>query len=372
MAPISQRAWVIQERFLSPRVLHFTSDQMFWECSNKYACETFPKGMPEIYGHAFQPYMLLEEKQRIENLSILDNRRVWGRICEDYSTGRLTFTSDKLIAFSGMAKDFHSRRSSDTYLAGIWKSDFVQSLLWSVQALDGRPIQPNGSREKFPDPCITASLPSSYRAPSWSWLSKDCSIRCPKLRNKSSAIIEILDAHVDLMDEKDPTGDMRGGFFTARGYLREASWIRQGKFDMIVFDGKYGDYLHDMPPNFPSAPTSSFLMQRDVGDEFPTKTIFCLPIRHGYYVRTALKDVEVIDGLILEKIDKDNQYKRIGYFEMAGTSFRRAMTWRLLPPAQDLEYPWHGLHVDDGVPADMRPEREGFYEEIQISKFKVV
>jgi hypothetical protein len=113
-------------------------------------------------------------------------------------------------------------------------------------------------------------------------------------------------------------------------------------------------------------------MQRDVGDEFPTKTIFCLPIRHGYYVRAALRNIEVVDGLILEKIGEDNQYKRIGYFEMGGTSFRRAMTWQLLPPAQELEFPWNGLDVDEGVPADMRPERKGFYEEIQISEFTVI
>ncbi|KAH7066876.1 hypothetical protein BKA63DRAFT_425637 [Paraphoma chrysanthemicola] len=371
-APISQRAWVIQERFLSPRVLHFTSDQMFWECSDKYACETFPKGMPQVYGFAFQPYRLLEEKQRAEYPSMLDNRRVWGRMCEDYSAARLTFTSDKLIAFSGMAKDFHSRQPSDTYLAGMWKSDFVHSLVWSVRALDGRPFQPNGSREEYADPYITASSPLSYRAPSWSWISKDCSIFWSKIRNNSRALIEILNAHADLVNDDDPTGDIQGGFFTARGFLRRASWIRQGNVDTIVFDGKSGKYLHDMPPNSPSAPASSFLMQRDVGDEFPTKTIFCLPVRHSYYVRTALKDVEVIDGLMLEKIAGENQYTRIGCFEMAGTSFRRAMTWQLLPPAQELEYPWHGLDVEEGVPADMRPEREGFYEEIQISEFTVV
>ncbi len=31
-APLLQRAWVVQERTLSPRVIHFGKDQLFWEC----------------------------------------------------------------------------------------------------------------------------------------------------------------------------------------------------------------------------------------------------------------------------------------------------------------------------------------------------
>ena len=41
-----QRAWVTQEIVLSPRVLHFSEHQMFWECLELRACETFPLGIP--------------------------------------------------------------------------------------------------------------------------------------------------------------------------------------------------------------------------------------------------------------------------------------------------------------------------------------
>jgi hypothetical protein len=39
-----QRGWVVQERILASRMLHFTSIQFFWECFEKVACEVFPKG----------------------------------------------------------------------------------------------------------------------------------------------------------------------------------------------------------------------------------------------------------------------------------------------------------------------------------------
>ncbi len=45
-SPLLKRAWVCQERLLSPRVLHFGRSQMFWECQDLDACETFPENLP--------------------------------------------------------------------------------------------------------------------------------------------------------------------------------------------------------------------------------------------------------------------------------------------------------------------------------------
>ena len=40
-SPLSKRGWVTQERLLSPRIIHFGERQMFWECQERQACETF-------------------------------------------------------------------------------------------------------------------------------------------------------------------------------------------------------------------------------------------------------------------------------------------------------------------------------------------
>jgi hypothetical protein len=37
-APLNQRAWVIQERILAPRVIHFGKNQLLWECSELVRC----------------------------------------------------------------------------------------------------------------------------------------------------------------------------------------------------------------------------------------------------------------------------------------------------------------------------------------------
>lgn len=47
-SPLNQRAWVLQERYLSPRIIHFGESQILWECRSLDCCETFPHGIPEV------------------------------------------------------------------------------------------------------------------------------------------------------------------------------------------------------------------------------------------------------------------------------------------------------------------------------------
>ncbi|CAF9931227.1 MAG: hypothetical protein ALECFALPRED_004959 [Alectoria fallacina] len=47
-SPLNRRAWVLQERYLSPRIIHFGKTQILWECKSRDCCETFPDGIPEV------------------------------------------------------------------------------------------------------------------------------------------------------------------------------------------------------------------------------------------------------------------------------------------------------------------------------------
>ena len=47
-SPLNRRAWVLQERYLSPRIIHFGETQVLWECKSRDCCETFPGGIPEV------------------------------------------------------------------------------------------------------------------------------------------------------------------------------------------------------------------------------------------------------------------------------------------------------------------------------------
>lgn len=40
-SPLNQRAWVLQERVLSRRLIHFTEDSTYWECGERVRCDDF-------------------------------------------------------------------------------------------------------------------------------------------------------------------------------------------------------------------------------------------------------------------------------------------------------------------------------------------
>jgi hypothetical protein len=342
-SPIATRAWVTQERFLSPRVLHFTSDQLFWESEELYACETFVKGLPDVYDNSTGwPYRIRLGPGQTQQEGKPGNYEIWGRVCQDYSQCKLSFTSDKLIAFAGIVQEFHSRLPQDTYLAGLWKGDLINGLLWKAAAFNGRPVTPNGSSVPFADPYVTATIPAQYRAPTWSWLAKDCGIMWQtKQRYSAQCMVDIIDTHVEFVKEDDSAGDMRSGYLKLRGHTRAAQWTKKDHIDSIVIDGKSGEQLL-VSPEDPSAPPvlDSFRIQRDTGLEFPLKDITCLPLR-----LSVLKTTPIIEGLILGLTTQVDTYERLGHFEAKGEGYCQALLYELRDPTQDRIRPWDTLQL---------------------------
>ncbi|KAL9051123.1 MAG: hypothetical protein Q9206_004814 [Seirophora lacunosa] len=152
--PLSQRAWVFQERHLARRILHFTDKEIVWECCAKspyFASETFPNGAPLTN--------VFDNKPKIQSGSLLSGPlestdelyNLWENLCHMYSEKQLTKVSDKLVALAGLANEFHERIPDDSYVAGMWRSTMPRSLLW--EAWRG----PVGRKLEV--------------APSWSWAS---------------------------------------------------------------------------------------------------------------------------------------------------------------------------------------------------------
>ena len=165
--PLMKRAWVLQELLLAPSVLHLGGTQLFWECSELKACETYPAGLPpnmrpgrisrEIVGGLFNNAGY--RAGGIESGSETNRKdlwRLWEGIVELYSDLRLTYTSDKLVALSGIAK-LMEQTLNDQYCAGLWRERLVTQLFWICDC-DEQRLRPR---------------PTPYRAPSWSWASLD-------------------------------------------------------------------------------------------------------------------------------------------------------------------------------------------------------
>ncbi|KAH9213253.1 heterokaryon incompatibility protein-domain-containing protein, partial [Leptodontidium sp. 2 PMI_412] len=153
--PLGNRAWVVQERVLAPRILHFSSNQLFWECCRERAAELLP---PDSVGEDGElkkvaPYPGTSETQDPERTWIHTN---WASLVEKYSSCSLTVQSDKLVAISGLARRVCGQLglNPQDYVAGLWKSNLLYGLLYRVEQESALPPK------RFPG-----------RAPSWSWAS---------------------------------------------------------------------------------------------------------------------------------------------------------------------------------------------------------
>jgi hypothetical protein len=154
--PLNKRAWVLQERILSSRILHFDSDQLFWECQELQACEWFPFGLPaEIKSRELKGYRAIMTLDQPDSAI----REVWRLIVERYSRLALTFRSDKLVAIRGISQRFETLLE-DVCIAGLWQKTLVTDLLWW----------------RAGDVWTDNQRPQDSVAPSWSWACLDAPV----------------------------------------------------------------------------------------------------------------------------------------------------------------------------------------------------
>ena len=208
--PLSQRGWVYQERMLARRVLHFTRYEMVWECCSQSQCiasETFPHGYPGGWPYA----TLREQKYQVDKAwnGAEDDKaaicHLWKTLCQSYSSKPLTNPNDKLVALSGLAKEFEAKLE-DRYVAGMWSSTLMSDLLWQV-----------GTHST---PVAASSRPAQYRAPSWSWLAIDRPIDHRLYEHRvHHPLVDILDVTVEPATS-DATGLIKSASLTVRGLLR--------------------------------------------------------------------------------------------------------------------------------------------------------
>ncbi len=132
--PLLTRGWVLQERLLSPRVLHFTPDELIWECMESTTCECgcirslwTPGWVPFNKDLLYEP--ILAEKSKAE---LTAN---WHRIVEQYSRLDLSFSRDRLPAISGAANRISPYKGCE-YYCGLWATSFVRR---SHVGEEGRP-----------------------------------------------------------------------------------------------------------------------------------------------------------------------------------------------------------------------------------------
>jgi hypothetical protein len=95
-SPLLSRGWVVQERALSRRILHFGRTQFYWECSELAGCEAFPDGLPELGD-------LITRNPKGDPGKFLGTAEGWDTIANAYCEKSLTYVKDSLTAVCSCA-----------------------------------------------------------------------------------------------------------------------------------------------------------------------------------------------------------------------------------------------------------------------------
>ncbi|PMD60762.1 HET-domain-containing protein, partial [Hyaloscypha bicolor E] len=119
-------AWILQEQLLSPRVLYFTADELFWDCVCINASESYPTRIPDLvynshsHGRSYRSF----------------KEATWRQIVQAYSSRDITLETDRMIATAGVVS-LTEKMLNDRCIFGLWAKNLNgeqmwQELLWSV------------------------------------------------------------------------------------------------------------------------------------------------------------------------------------------------------------------------------------------------
>ncbi|KAK1775307.1 heterokaryon incompatibility protein-domain-containing protein [Copromyces sp. CBS 386.78] len=190
LLPTLRRGWIFQERFLSPRVLHFGPQELYFECREWSSCQcSFMEDYEQMntwtwFGDDFLSHGFIHQEtpktyydpsvwREMDHEGII---YVWHRLVSDYTKLHLTFEKDLFPAISGLAREMGTVRAvlhagagkaqETGYYAGLWKDSLVRDLCWKVdydKTILSSEANDDGRHKTWMD------RPHEWRAPTWSW-----------------------------------------------------------------------------------------------------------------------------------------------------------------------------------------------------------
>jgi hypothetical protein len=321
-APVNKRGWVLQERLMSPRVLHFCKDQVAWECREFDAAEGHPKDMPILQNVVDGVFGKSRVRSLLADLgtSTSDSERhiqaleLWGEIVEEYSKTSITRPTDKLIALSGLARLLSSKMKTPQYVAGLWRLHIERQLLWFVKPLFRE-------RDSFFESRSTAPG-GEYRAPSFSWAAVDAE----KMRGikygdvtDEDTFIQVESFTVKPKKGSDEFGVLTHAELTLHGKLRRA--VIKGPNEK----GRYSWNLTDRGDLNEEEHRNVYLdcPERDSNITGDDANVFVLPV--------ARKDLNAPEGptylmcLLLQLVPEKNVFRRIGLTKLSPWADSKAL-----------------------------------------------
>jgi hypothetical protein len=130
---LDTRAWVFQERAMSPRTVHSRGSEIEWECREWLTCQrciVSPQSSEGLFRDEYRKGMF----RRILEMTYVDTAQnefehVWSHVLWDYTRTHLSNEDDRLSALAGIAQllNHHNEYKSSF---GLWHPIFLNELLW--------------------------------------------------------------------------------------------------------------------------------------------------------------------------------------------------------------------------------------------------
>jgi hypothetical protein len=211
--PLDKRGWALQEELLAPRRIDFGTYQLRWTCLETVGTRDVVDGwlnFKATNSHFYSHQALPRFQSRPES-------RDWQHIIQVYTERKRSDPYDKLLAISAIARRY-GELTEDVYLAGLWRSTFVEELQWEIVEL-----------EDSSDHDTT-----TYLAPSWSWASVDC----PIVYMIGTALgtqpeLTILEVKLQTLPSSDPYAIVCGGFVRIQGPCCDFVVGEDSKFESV-------------------------------------------------------------------------------------------------------------------------------------------
>ncbi|KAK4118794.1 HET-domain-containing protein [Parathielavia appendiculata] len=224
--PVAERAWCLQERVLSPRVVSYGRWPM-WRCSRVVGSDG---------GFVPSSVSSPEERRLTQALVQTGTRSVvadgdqigrdmrgggggelnhfrtaelletWRRMVEDYTKRKLAFSTDRMPAIAGIAREM-ARLTGMEYLAGLWNENMLQDLMWYAK-----------TQEWMMRPPHTLEYPL---APTWSWAAVEAPILCDAVTGDATPLAKVLRCQVHEIQGKSTYDVIAGGELEIQGPFME-------------------------------------------------------------------------------------------------------------------------------------------------------
>lgn len=321
------RAWTLQERLFSRRVIKYGTHQTSWICHGREEGSSVRStsdgwsgvdgivdgnawkdrnGSSELEGLMINMCGMVREVHKLPEEAM---RKEWNELIRAYSRRKLTVQLDRLPAMSSIAQKFASAFQDD-YLAGHWRSDLAKDLMWGGLGMMN-------------------AAPANRPRPTWSWGAYGGNVATAASLWKAAvpdANLAVLDAQTELLYAQAPFGAVKSGRLRLRGFLAPidlkllAELNYSGQYTYSKLEALLEDPGPAKTPSPEYLPRSSMGMVWDYADY--TDNLQFRNVPHPAFFFVLVRDAGGPGGLILLR-GETGTYTRLGVFNYEGSSLEK-------------------------------------------------